>query len=93
MATPAPNDISARLLVQLTTIAPDIDPASVDPDRDLRDQFDFDSMDGLHFAIAVSKEFGIDIAERDYTQLAGLRKACEYVQGKLAARARAAPTT
>ena len=89
MATPALKDISERILAQLTAIAPDIDPATVDPDRDLRDQFDFDSMDSLHFATAISAEFAIEIAERDYPRLAGLRKACEYVQAKIAGQARA----
>ena len=80
-----PKDIDGRLIALLTTIAPDIDPAAIDPDLDLRDQFDFDSMDSLHFAVAISKEFGIGIDERDYPRLAGLRKAREYVQAKLAA--------
>ena len=88
-----PQDIANRLLTLLSAIAPDIEPASIDPNRDLRDQFDFDSMDSLHFATAISAEFGIDIDERDYSQLSGLRKACEYVQAKLASRAQSAPAT
>jgi acyl carrier protein len=79
------KEISARLLALLAGIAPDIEPASIDPNRDLRDQFDFDSMDSLHFASAISSGFGIAIDEKDYGQLAGLRKACEYVQARLAA--------
>jgi len=82
-----PKDIPARVLVLLTGVAPDIDPASVVPDRNLRDQFDFDSMDTLHFATAISHEFGIDVAEQEYAQLASLAKACDYVQRKLATRA------
>jgi len=84
MTSMEPKDLSSRVLTLLSAIAPDIEPASIDPNRDLRDQFDFDSMDSLHFATAISKEFGIDIDERDYVQLSGLRKACEYVQAKLA---------
>ena len=85
------KDIDGRLIALLTAIAPDIDPALIDPELDLRDQFDFDSMDSLHFAVAISKEFSIGVDERDYPRLAGLRKAREYVQGKLAAAA--APAT
>ena len=80
------RDVSDRLLALLTDVAPDIDPASVVPDRLLRDQFDFDSMDTLHFATAISREFGIDVAEAEYTDLASLAKACSYVERKLAAR-------
>jgi acyl carrier protein len=83
MTTPQPKDISSRLLSLLTAIAPDIDPATVESGRDFRDQFDFDSMDTLHFATAIAKEFGIEVAEREYVQLAGLDKARELVQAKL----------
>jgi len=81
-----PKEISIRVLALLIAIAPDIEPASIDPSRDLRDQFDFDSMDSLHFAAAISTEFGIDVDERDYAQLSGLAKACQYVQAKLTSR-------
>lgn len=83
MTTPEPKDIVNRLLTLLGGIAPDIDPATVDPSHDLRDQFDFDSMDTLHFATAISAEFGIDIPERDYVRLASLDKACELVRSRL----------
>lgn len=76
--------ISSILLALLTAIAPDIAPDTVDPERDFRDQFDFDSMDALHFATAVSEKFKIDIPEADYRQLTGLHKASQYVQSKLA---------
>ncbi len=77
--------IAERVLVLLTGVAPDIDPASVVPERNLRDQFDFDSMDTLHFATAISREFGIDVAETEYARLASLAQACDYVRRKLAA--------
>jgi len=80
-----PQDLRARILALLMTIAPDIDPATLDPVQDLREQFDFDSMDRLHFATAISEEFHIDIPEQDYPQLAALQKSCEYVQKKLTA--------
>jgi acyl carrier protein len=75
--------LRTRVLELLTGIAPDIDPATIDPARELRDQFDFDSMDRLHFAVAISEAFGIDIPEEDYRQLAALQQACEYIEGKL----------
>jgi len=78
-----PQDIRRRLTELLTTIAPDIDPATLDPAQDVRDQVDFDSMDRLHFAMAISEEFHIDIPEQDYPRLGALQKACEYVQARL----------
>ena len=81
-----PNQLQTKLITLLTSVAPDIEPESVDPGRDLRDQFDFDSMDALHFATAVSEAFGIEIAETEYPRLASLRAAAEFVQERLAAR-------
>jgi acyl carrier protein len=80
------NEIRAKLLSLLAAIAPDIEPQTVDPARELRDQFDFDSMDALHFATAMSEAFGIEVAETDYPRLASLRGAGEFVAGKLAAK-------
>lgn len=81
-----PNEIPTKLLALLTGVAPDIDPKSVDPVRDLRDQFDFDSMDAMHFATAVSEAFEITIAETDYPKLTSLRAAGDFVQERLAAK-------
>jgi acyl carrier protein len=78
------NEIPTKLLTLLTSVAPDIEPQSVDPERDLRDQFDFDSMDALHFATAVSEAFGIEIAETEYSNLASLRAAQNFVHQRLA---------
>ena len=78
------EEIAQRVVTLVTQIAPDVDAASVLPDVDFRDQFDFDSMDTLNFAIALNKEFGIEIPEADYAKLAGTNKCVKYVQGKLA---------
>lgn len=77
------NAIRGRLLTLLTAVAPDIDPHAVDPERELRDQFDFDSMDTLHFAAAVSEAFHIPIAETEYSKLGGIGAAADFIQGKL----------
>lgn len=81
MQTP---EIRTKVLALLTKIAPDVEPASVDPDQELRDQFDFDSMDALHFATAISETFGIEVAQTDYPRLASLNGAAEFVASKLA---------
>ena len=82
-----PSEIQAKLLELLTRIAPDIDPGSVVAERDLRDQFDFDSMDALHFAVAVSEGFGIPVADTDYGKLASLRSAVDFVREGLTRKA------
>ena len=73
------EELATRLLALLTGIAPDVDPASVIPGIDFRDQFDFDSMDTLNFAVALHRELGVDVPEADYSRLASLDKCVEYL--------------
>ena len=75
--------LAARVLQLVTGIAPDVDPATVLPGIDFRDQFDFDSMDTLNFAIALNRELGVDVPEADYSQLASLDKCVAYLAARL----------
>jgi acyl carrier protein len=77
--------LAERVLGLLTEIAPDVDPASVIPGVDYRDQFDFDSMDTLNFAIALHRELGVDVPEAEYSRLASLDKCVDYLGAKLRA--------
>lgn len=78
--------LAPRILELLTQVAPDVDPATVDPAIDFRQQFDFDSMDMLHFAIALNKEFGVEIPEQDYKALRNLASCVAYIEDKSARR-------
>ena len=76
------DELKSKLLSLLTDVAPDVDPASVEANVDFRNQFDFDSMDQLNFAIAVHKAFNIEIPEADYPKLASLEKCVAYVTAR-----------
>ena len=73
------EDLVARVLALVTEIAPDVDPASVIASVDFRDQFDFDSMDTLNFAIALHRDLGADVPEADYSRLASVDKCVAYL--------------
>lgn len=60
------DDIQSRLTQILATIAPEMDPAALDPTLDLREQLDIDSMDLLNFITAIHKQLGVNIPEADY---------------------------
>jgi acyl carrier protein len=75
--------LSRRVLELVTEIAPDVDPASVIPGVAFRDQFDFDSMDTLNFAIALHRELGVEVPETDYAQLASLDKCVAYLAPRI----------
>jgi acyl carrier protein len=63
----------------LTEVAPEIDPAAIDPDTDLAEQLDIDSMDFLNIVVAIHEQTGIEIPERDYPKLSTLADAVTYL--------------
>lgn len=75
-------DIRATVLEILGQIAPEADPASIDPRVNLRDQLDIDSMDFLNFLIALDKKLHVDIPERDYSQLTTLEACIDYLSAR-----------
>jgi acyl carrier protein len=81
------NDTELRDLVieVLSDIAPETDPAAVDPSEDLRDELDLDSMDELNMITQVSERLGIDIPERDYPRMRTLAGAAEYLVSRTGA--------
>ena len=77
------EEIRRDILEVLTEVAPEIEGEQIDPDLDLREQFDIDSMDFLNFVIGLSKRFSLEIAESEYPQLLSLRQWIEYIQNRL----------
>jgi acyl carrier protein len=77
------EDLATTVLALVTGIAPDVDPASVIAGVDFRDQFDFDSMDTLNFAIALHRELGVEVPEADYSRLASVDKCVAYLAEKV----------
>jgi len=78
------EDLAKRILDLLTEIAPDVEASSVIPAIDFRDQFDFDSMDTLNFAIALHRELGVEVPETDYSRLGSLDKCVAYLGPRVA---------
>jgi acyl carrier protein len=77
------EELAQRVLELVTGIAPDVDAATVIPGIAFRDQFDFDSMDTLNFAIALHRELGVEVPEADYAQLASVDKCVAYLSARL----------
>lgn len=74
------EEIEARVLNVFLGVAPDVDPAELKRDTPFRQQFDFDSMDVLNFAIGLHAAFDIEVPETAYRELASLHGAVEYVR-------------
>lgn len=80
------EEIKATIVRLLGRIAPEVDFNDIDSSVPLRDQLDIDSMDFLNFVVALNKELGVDIPEKDYNRFATLDDAVDYLQTKLATR-------
>ncbi|MDO9216504.1 MAG: acyl carrier protein [Lacisediminimonas sp.] len=72
------------VLETLRTIAPEVEPASLQDDAPLRDQVDLDSMDWLNFLVRLHQRLQVDIPEADYRQLSTLNRLLSYLTAKLA---------
>ena len=71
----ATTELVLRLLVEL---APEIDPATIDVDRELLEQVDLDSMDFLNLMESVAAETGVEVPERDYPLVASIAALAAY---------------
>jgi acyl carrier protein len=80
------DDIRAAVLGAIRKVAPEADPAGIDPAVPLREQLDIDSMDFLNFVIALHKSLSVDVPERDYPKLATLDGCVGYLTAAIAAR-------
>lgn len=80
----SPDDIRAVIKDELARIAPEVEFETIDPDADLRDAVDIDSMDFLNLVTALHVRLGVDIPEADAAKLVTLTGAIDYLARKLA---------
>ncbi|HMA88691.1 MAG TPA: acyl carrier protein [Burkholderiales bacterium] len=80
-----PEELQTQVLKLLSTIAPELDAASLRADKPLRNQIDLDSMDWLNFLVALHERLKVDIPEADYGKLATLDQLLAYLKEKLPA--------
>jgi acyl carrier protein len=73
------------VIEELRNIAPESDPAAIDPKAGVREELDIDSMDFLNFVIALHRRLDVDIPEADYAALQTIAGAIDYLQAKLPA--------
>ena len=78
------EQIRARVLDIIRTLAPETDPGSIVPDLPLRKQIDLDSMDWLNVLEAIRERIGVDVPETDYGKLGTLDSVVAYLASRLA---------
>jgi acyl carrier protein len=82
------DELKGAVLGVLHEISPEVDPASLDPELDLRDQVDIDSMDYLNFVLGLNRATGVEIPERDYPKLSSIDACVAYLASHRARTAR-----
>lgn len=78
------QQIKEAVLKVLAEVAPEVEIETLDPERNFRDQFDFDSVDFLNFALGLDKALGIRIPELDYPKLSSLDGSVGYLAEAMA---------
>ena len=73
------EQIQAVLIEEIGNIAPEADLAALDPDADLREALDIDSIGFLNLLIALGARLGIQVPEKDSAKLATLRLTVDYL--------------
>ena len=77
------DEIQAIVMKTLYEIAPELEDQVIDSHVNFRDQFDFDSVDFLNFAISLQEKMNINIPEIDYPKLSSLTGCITYFESKI----------
>ena len=77
------SEIRALIVSELGNVAPETDASTIDPDTDLRDALDIDSLDFLNVLTALHNKTGVNVPEADYAKLLTLNAAVEYISRRL----------
>jgi len=77
------KELRDLVIAELGNIAPEFDAAQIDPNTDLREVLDIDSLDFQNFLSAVHKKTGINVPARDYGKLTTWNTALAYLEKSL----------
>lgn len=77
------EQLREALIQIIRQVAPEGDFENLNPNQRFRDQFDFDSVDYLNFALALQERFKIAIPEEDFPALGTLDGCVRYLMPKI----------
>jgi acyl carrier protein len=73
------DQVEAKVRELLVDLAPEFEASEIDPDEDLREQLDIDSMDLHQLAGTLYETYGVDIPEADRAGLTTVNTITDYV--------------
>jgi acyl carrier protein len=71
--------IKASICRLIGDIAPEADTEILDPNEDMRDELDLDSMDFIRLLEGINIELSVNIPEGDYQMVNTLQSMAEYI--------------
>lgn len=71
--------IKSEIIAVLADVAPEMDVDTLDPARNFRDQYEFDSIDFVDLMLKLETRLGITIPQSDYPKLSSLNGALRYL--------------
>ena len=80
------EQVRETVLRVLGSIAPEAAFDALDPNADLREALDIDSVDFLSFAVGLHEALGVDVPEADYAELSTLNGCVAYLAAKCGVR-------
>lgn len=79
------TELKEEVIKQLKQIAPDTEPADLNPDDNIREVLGIDSFDYLSFIVKLDELFGVNTPEEDYGEIETMEKLIAYLQKKVKA--------
>ena len=76
-------ELQKIIFAELQKIAPESDPAGLEPNESIREALDIDSYSFLKVLVGLHDRTGIEIPESDYGQLATLAGMLNYLRAHL----------
>lgn len=73
------EELQLIILAQLRGLAPEADLNDLRPHDDIRETLEIDSFDFLNFLIALNKETGVEVPEKDYGRVSTLESLTTYL--------------
>jgi len=77
------DELKQLIVAAIQEVAPEIEESDIDPDEDIQEECDIDSMDFLNFLAELKKNSGVTIPEADYPQVNTLTKMLKYMAERL----------
>lgn len=77
------DQIREAVFAALRHVAPDAEPATLEPEQKIREALEIDSYDFLQVLIDLNKRLGVDVPEADYGKLETIAGVVSYFRARL----------